>query len=252
MDRAALAEGAIGGTVTPERLSELVLTQLRESEQPHHLLMGTSLDVERGGESERAYSAVDERATAVASDRRLVVVVPQSVGTRVETVSRARVESVEASASGPTELRVTTPDGYLQFNAVQSEDPTGMAEFLRGWATDGTAERASVTDGAGTHRSYRGDDGGATDASPVTRGGSTTAGGGRDTESVDWGVNEPDAGDPGGPPEGRPERAADGERSDRGGDDALATLERLAALHEEGVLDDEEFERKKRDLLEKL
>jgi hypothetical protein len=215
-------------------------------------------------ESERVYAAVDETACATATDRRLLIVVPTAVGIHTESVPLARIESVAASQRAPTELLVEHTDGRLQFNARTAENPRDLAAFLRRGARGSSESGTDGTDGSWPDPA-------------TTDGGSHHAGGGRSVEpdagyrTTDQSGAEParDRTDGAGEfewdrdREGRSEsdqHPQDGTESNStavqedtaSSGDPLARLERLAALHERGVLDESEFEQTKRELLDDL
>jgi hypothetical protein len=215
MDRDQLAAAAKGETVTPERLAEEVVDALEDGEQPHALVTGSSVDIVDGDDRDRLYASVDDSVFAVATDRAVRVIVPQVMGSEVETVAYDRLEDIEAGSGAPRSLVIRSPGRTLDVNVADRERPGELVSFVRDWTRGGTA-------GVGGS----GADG--------TTGRTEAADGGTDGAVADDGSA---AGPTGG---------ADG------GDDTLDTLERLGELHEKGVLSDEEFRRKKAELLEDL
>jgi hypothetical protein len=247
MDSDRLVADAESDSVTSERLSGEVVDVLEANEQPHHLLVGSSLDYATGSTSERVYAAIDATATAVATDRRLLFVVPESVSTRVEALSYEAITTVDASFENPRELRVETPTATVQFYPSEGEDPTPVAAFL-----DGRVGRSGGGDGAvDVDLADAAVD---ADAGTVTSDGGRSAGGrpaagADDAAGIDF-RRGGDAGDGGDAGTAGPEANADDAGDD--GRDPLDTLERLAALNEQGVIDDEEFARKKAELLDEI
>lgn len=214
MDRDQLAAAAQGETVTPERLAEEVVGALEDGEQPHALVTGSSVDVLAGDDRDRLYASVDDSVFAVATDRAVRVIVPQVMGAEVETVEYDRLEDVEAESGTPKSLVIRSPGRTLDVNVADRERPSELVSFVRDWTRGGTAGEGPGA--AGTD-------------SP--------------TEAADGGTDGAVAGDSG---------AAGPAGGGTPGDDTLDTLERLGELHQKGVLSDEEFRRKKEELLEDL
>lgn len=254
MQRDGLVAGAAGDTVTAARLSDAVVDALAEGEQPHHLVQGKSLDVEADGDTERIYAAVDATAAAVATDRRLLFVVPEVVGTRTEAIGYGDLEGVSVSVRTPKELRVEGAAGDYCFNVSESEDPGTIGGFVEDRAAAGPEPAIRGGGGGGGGRI---DDGGGRSAEVPTSDGGRTAGGRPDPSLPDAPTTDdpdPDSttgsdGRSGASTRAEPSGAVEGPS---GGEDPLDTLERLAELHERGVLDDDEFERKKTELLDEL
>jgi len=284
MQRDGLVAGAAGDTVTAARLSDAVVDALAEGEQPHHLVQGKSLDVEADGDTERIYAAVDATAAAVATDRRLLFVVPEVVGTRTEAIGYGDLEGVSVSVRTPKELRVGGAAGDYCFNVSETEDPGTIGGFVEDRAAAGPEPAirgggGRIDDGGGRSAEVPTSDGGrtaggrpdpslpdapVTDDAPTTDDpdpDSTTGSDGRSGASTraeqSGAVEGPSGGDeaPSGatatPSDGGSETTATDD-GPSGGEDPLDTLERLAELHERGVLDDDEFERKKTELLDEL
>jgi hypothetical protein len=254
MNLEAIADAARDKTVTAERLSESVLATLAPGEQPHYLLCGMSLDVERDTESERIFAALDETARAVISDRRLVVHVPHPTGDRVETVAFEAITSIDATEETPKRLLVETEDARLRFNAAATEAPGRFAAALRNREPERTKQAATTRtpESAGrtntTSIPAAGDGGGTTDTAesrPVVGDGAGDTGkGGRPSDHR----TDPTAQQPSEEAEAGPMVRGDDDRS-RGRGETVKMLRELADLYDRGVLTHEEFEAKKQDLL---
>lgn len=275
MDASSLAADADGASVTVDNLTDPILGALREDEQPHYLVHGKSCDVDVGADVERVYAAVDADATALATDRRVLFVVPQVGATRTTSLPYGEVRSVSVTDDSPHEFRVRSDGTEYCFNVRSGEEPGPIGAFVRDRVA---AARGPTTDGSGD-----------VDAAAETRRGggrgpgqaSAEPGPGGDGAGPSWtgGVSDPDTPsgtdpvpdsrsdpnpnpdpDPGpgsGPTAADPPAGAGGGGSGdpevgQSDPDPLDTLERLSELHQKGVLDDEEFERKKAELLDQV
>jgi hypothetical protein len=265
MDASSLAADADGASVTADRLTDPIVGELREGEQPHHLVHGKSCDVDVGADVERVYAAVDADATALATDRRVLFVVPQVGGTRTTSIPYGDIQSVSVTDDSPHEFRVRSDGTEYCFNVSSGEDPGPIGAFVRDRSA---ATQSPTTDGSG----------GVDAATGVRRGGRRRRGatppgpdaGGDANETPRSGTGRADGSDtsPGAPPGSDPDPDPDpnpdpdADPATTGGaapetdvsadPDPLDTLERLSELHEKGVLDDEEFERKKAELLDQV
>jgi hypothetical protein len=271
MDASSLAADADGASVTVDTLTDSILGALHEDEQPHYLVHGKSCDVDVGADVERVYAAVDADATALATDRRVLFVVPQVGGTRTTSLPYGDVRSVSVTDDSPHEFRVRSDGTEYCFNVRSGEDPGPIGAFVRDQVA---AARAPTTDGSGdvdaaarTRRGGRGqrsggaDPGAGGDASGPSR---TGRAGSSDPPPGASPEPDPDSGSTGGDSTtgrggggggGRGDADIGQSAPDPSADpdpDPLDTLERLSELHEKGVLDDEEFERKKAELLDQV
>lgn len=228
MTKDSLAAAARGDSVTADRLAAAVVAAL-DDEQPHHLLRGLSVDLD-GDDGGRRFPSTDASAWVVATDDRLLFVVPESLGSVVEAVAYDEVTATTASdppGSGG-EFAVETAVGSYRAYLADGEDPAPLREFV---------ERAAAGDlGEPDERVA---DVNATSSTPAT----------------DAPGGEPAATDPsdGGDAAGAAEDGGTGDTGgDDDGDDPLETIRRLDELREDGIIDDEEFERKKAKLLDQI
>lgn len=281
MDAPSLADGAEGQSVTTDRLSEPILDALDDGEQPHHLILGKSCDIETNssGDVERVYAAVDADAAAVATDKRILFVVPQVGSERTSSLPYEDIDRVDVTAQSPPVLSVRTREAEYSFNVRSDETPDPLADYAatrradvqaRGptTTTDGGGETSPLetvtsvpSEGDGSDRNANIDvdasvasDPEAPDGARMTRGGApdeNRSDGGASADAPAAQNGDPDdatgAGDPSDAGAG-----ADAEADSDPEPDPLDTLERLSDLHEKGILNDEEFERKKAELLDKL
>lgn len=225
MDPAALAAAAVGDSVTVDRLTEPILDAI--DDQPHHLVRGSSLDVERGGETDRVFSTTDGHAAAVATGTAVVFVVDQPLGSRTETLPYVALDDVRADGTVPKSFAVESGGHTYRLNVADDERPELIAAFV----TDGIA--GELPPAAGRESASAAGDGG-------TAAG-TEAGGDR-TDPTDGSEADAGGGAGSGPESGDPDD----------GLEPLEALERLADLNDRGVIDDAEFEAKKRELLEEI
>lgn len=222
MTRDSLAAAARGDSVTGDRLADAVVAAL-DDEQPHHLLRGLSVDL-GGDDGGRRFPSTDASAWVVATDERLLFIVPESLGSVVEAVAYDEVTATTATdppGSGG-EFAVETATGSYRAYLADGEEPGPLREFV---------ERAT----AGRLDELWSDDADEPDAG--TDGPSTGEGRSEATAATDpsgGGASDDDADE------------------DGDGDDPLETIRRLDELREDGIIDDEEFERKKAKLLEEI
>jgi hypothetical protein len=163
-DPAALAARA-EGDVDPDRLGAAVddrrrLADLLEpGEQPHHLLVGTILDVVRGAGDEeqrsRRTAPPDGAVHAVLTDRRLLVAVSYGDSASTETVPLSELTGATVQAAGAnTRLRLRTADGgYDLYPDDRAAAEAAAAHVEEHAGTAGDADGADGTDaetGAGT------------------------------------------------------------------------------------------------------
>lgn len=128
MEPAALAEAARGESVTADRLTDPVVERLADREQPHHLLRANSVDLP--GDENRVFPAVDAEAWAVATDRRVLFVVPGAVGTTVAGVDYGVVLAADARTRVPKDLGLETIDGDYRAYVADDEDPEPFVRFV--------------------------------------------------------------------------------------------------------------------------
>lgn len=235
MDPAALAAAAVGDSVTADRLTEPILDAL-DGDQPHHLVRGSSLDIERGGETDRVFSTMDGHAAAVTTPEAVVFIVDQSLGSRTEEMPYVAIDDVRADGTIPKTLTVESGGHTYRLNVDDDERPGPVAAFV----TDGAAGELSLETADGTAASAAGDGG-------TAAGSGAEAEAGRESEG-----DTTDPTDSSGPDGGGDSKGAAGSDNPADGLEPLEALERLADLNDRGVVDDAEFEEKKRELLEEI
>lgn len=221
MDPDDIEADATGDSVTAARLEETAVSAL-DDEQPHHLLLGQSLDVSGGENTERMFPSVDGLVSLLATDRRLLFVVPKAVGTRTEAVAYDGIERLSVAADPYPELAVETDQRTLTLNAEDDEPVEAVRQYVENQRPSpdvGTSGRESDDRSAGR-----------------------TASGGPSEPVADGPQDGAAAGD-------TPETEGDTQPAD---DDPLDKLERLADLHDRGAITDEEFEARKADLLDRI
>lgn len=129
MKRDSLVAAARGDTVTADRLTDAVLASL-DDEQPHHLLRALSVDVEADDE-DRIYPSTDASAWVVATDDRLLFVVPQSLSSVVETVQYDEITATNASTTVDSGVfAAVTVGATYRAHLDAGEDPGPLRELV--------------------------------------------------------------------------------------------------------------------------
>lgn len=212
MDLTELAAGADGESVTEDRLTDPVLDALVDGEQPHHLLTAQSLDRSRDGDTERLYPSVNASVSVVATERRVLFVVPKTVANETASVEYDSIDSVAVENGELAEFRIECDSLSVVAHLSSGQAPSPAASFVRTRLTAATeAERPSAS-------------------SQSTLDASDEAESGRETESDTVPTSDPDA-----------ETA-----------NPLDRIEQLAELKADGILSEEEFETRKQQLLDRL
>jgi hypothetical protein len=150
---AARAEGAVDA----DRLDAAVdghrrLVDLLEAgEQPHHLLVGTIVDVVRGDGDEqqrrRRTAPPDGAVHAVLTDRRLLVAVSYGDSASTETAPLSALTGAAVQAAGAdTRLRIRTADGSYDLYP----DDRGAAEAAAAYVHEHAGADGHGEDGADT------------------------------------------------------------------------------------------------------
>lgn len=158
-DPETLAAEAAGDSVTPERLAPPVLEALADGEQPHAVLRGQSLDRAdpAADDPDRLFPTVDAAVSVVATDRRVLFVVPKAVTNETFAVPHDEVGTVAAETGQFKEFRVDAGETEVTVNLAAEEDPEAMATFVEQWAgadDPGATPAASARDAAsGSDRS---------------------------------------------------------------------------------------------------
>jgi hypothetical protein len=196
MEPAEYAVNAEGETVTPDRLDPPVVDALGGNEQPHYLLRGESFEEVSADsrETNRLFPRVNDAVSTVATDQRVLVVVPQSATTETCTVDYEEITDVTVENGQFPELHIETSSGAAVVNFSESESPDSLVAYIDEQRTDGETETPEERE--------------SDTSSPVET-----------------------SGDSAGP---------------------LEQIERLAALREQGIVTEEEFEQKKQQLLEQV
>lgn len=274
MDPPAIAERATHDTVTAERLPPEVADELDPDEVPRYLLLGESLDVTNGGPTEREFPRVGGNVVALVTDSRLLVVVPQAVGARVEDAGLGAAKARVVSDGQFDDLEVSLPDRSLYVNVRSGEDPAafvdtfgdvvgGRQTYRRsgGVASGTTPEPGRDDTRTTTERDERDesersrleglrDRGIVMDEEFARRVDETdpdrTDSDGTDSDGTDTGETDPLE-----RLASLRERGANSEAEyERRREEARESLERLASLNERGIITDEELAERRAELLE--
>lgn len=138
MNLEELVENADGKTVTAERLDSDIMRELGDDEQPHHLLSGESLVREdSSGTPDRLFPKMDETVSIVATDQRILLVVPTVSGTETVNLQYSTLNSVEIETGEFPTLHLEIGGNKVIANLTENEDPEPVAEFIErlenGW-----------------------------------------------------------------------------------------------------------------------
>lgn len=139
MNLQELVENADGETVTADRLNSDIMRELGDDEQPHHLLSGESLVREdNSGTPDRLFPKMGETVSLVATDQRILLVVPTVSGTETVNLQYTALSSVDVETGEFPTLHLEIGGNKVTANLTENEDPVPVAEFIErlenGWS----------------------------------------------------------------------------------------------------------------------
>lgn len=141
MNPEEIVANAAGDTVTSERLDQRVVRTLEDDEQPHHLLTAESLVHEDGsGSPDRLFPMMGESVSIVATNRRMLLVVPTAGGTETVKLPYHTIDSVDVETDDFPEIYLETSGKTVTGNLTGDENPEPVVGFIRQFLDSGSPD----------------------------------------------------------------------------------------------------------------